>query len=74
MKSRRDIEHARNLALGQTVLICLLAEGLAVLAFRQFSDGLLEATLRSAFWLGPLSLWLAPPLHRRLWRANRKAR
>jgi len=74
MKSHRNLEHARNVALAQTALLCLLAEGVALLVFRQFSDGLLEAALRSAFWIGPFSVWAARPLYRRLWRANRRAR
>jgi len=56
-----------------TVLACLLIEALALLAFLQFSGSLMEAALRSAFWLGPLSLWIAPPLYRRLLRAKLKA-
>jgi hypothetical protein len=66
-----DREHAKNVALGQTVLACLVLEGLAVLVLSQFSGSLLEAALRSMFVLGPVTPWIARPLYRDLRRANR---
>jgi hypothetical protein len=73
MISRRERERARNTALAQTILACLVAEGLGLFVFRQFSADLLEAALRSAIWLGPLSLWIARPIYRRLLRSKLKA-
>lgn len=73
MKSRREREHARNEALAQAVLVCLVIEGLALLVFNQFSDSLMEATLRSALWLGPISFWIARAFYRRRLRAKLKS-
>ena len=61
MKPLREREHARNEAMALTIVFCVLVEGLGLLA-----------ALRSAFWPGPVSLWMARPVYRRLLRAKLK--
>lgn len=65
-----EIERARSRARLQAVLICALLEGMAVLTVRPFTGGYGEAAIMSALWLGPLSLWVGPPLYRWLLRAS----
>lgn len=64
MKSQQ--ENARATAIIQTVSVCVLAELLAVFTLKAFTSHWLEAFAMSILFLGPVSVWLAPPLYRYL--------
>ena len=65
-----ETERNRSRARLQAVLLCAVLEGVAVLVVRPFTGGYGEAAFMSALWLGPLSLWVGPPLYRWLLRTN----
>lgn len=65
-----ETERARSRARLRAVLLCAVLEGVALLLVRPFTGGYGEAAFMSAVWLGPLSLWVGPPLYRWLLRAN----
>jgi hypothetical protein len=63
---KTPLEQAKVTALIQTVLLCAVVEGVVLVVLTQFTVNLLEAAAVSVVFLGPLSLWLGPPLYRRL--------
>lgn len=63
----------KTIAVLQTAGICIAIELTLVLLFGTYVDSYLGALIVLVVFLGPVSLWLAPPLYRRLLRARGKA-
>ncbi|HEY8360732.1 MAG TPA: hypothetical protein VIL30_25015 [Ramlibacter sp.] len=62
---------ARLVAGLQTACVCATIEGAIILALGTFMNSWLGAAGVSFLLLGPLSLWIAPAVYRRLLRAGR---
>ena len=58
-------------ALGLTVLLCCFLEGLALLILYSFTKSAAASLFYSVACLGPLSIWLGPPIYRYIVRASR---
>ena len=63
-------DRAKGIALFQTILLCAVLEGLALIILRGITGTFLGAAIVSVIWLGPLSCWIGPALYRYLQKAS----
>ena len=64
------LQRALSTAGLQTIAACIIIEALLILIVFQFSGSLLGALVLTLLVIGPVSVYLAPPLYRYLVRAG----
>ncbi len=63
-------ERRKGVAIFQTVLICLVLEGLLLLVLTNMTRSLVGAIFASVIFFGPASIWAAPVIYRYILKAS----
>jgi hypothetical protein len=63
-------DRRKGAAIFQTVLICLVLEGLLLLILTGMTGSLVEAIIASVIFLGPVSIWAAPVIYAYILKAS----